>query len=62
VPVFIGDDVTDEDGFRAIRNSGIAIAVGQEDRQTEAHYALRDPDETRAFLEKLVTLLEGVPE
>jgi alpha,alpha-trehalase len=62
VPVFIGDDVTDEDGFRAIRNSGIAIAVGQEDRQTEAHYALRDPDETRAFLEKLVTLVEGVPE
>jgi trehalose 6-phosphate phosphatase len=60
VPVFIGDDVTDEDGFRAISNSGITIVVGQEDRHTQAHYTLRDPEETRAFLEMLVKLLEGV--
>jgi trehalose 6-phosphate phosphatase len=62
VPVFIGDDVTDEDGFHAIRNNGIAIVVGEEDRQTEAHYSLRNPEETRIFLEKLAALVESGPE
>ena len=59
VPIYIGDDVTDEDAFRAIRNKGISIVVGNDDRRTAAHYALRDTDEVRAFLADLADLGEG---
>ncbi|MFT3905128.1 MAG: trehalose-phosphatase [Steroidobacteraceae bacterium] len=48
VPVFIGDDITDQDGFRAVEQySGIAISVG--DRVTAAWH-LHDPGAVRAWL------------
>jgi alpha,alpha-trehalase len=56
VPVYIGDDTTDEDGFKSISNTGIGILVGDHKRQTEAHYTLRDPAETEDFLQELVKL------
>jgi len=54
VPLFIGDDITDEDGFRAISDRGIGIVVGSEARDTAAHYTLQDPTEVRLFLESLI--------
>ncbi|MFA5367108.1 MAG: trehalose-phosphatase [Dehalococcoidia bacterium] len=54
VPLFIGDDTTDEDAFRAIEDRGVSIIVGCEDRPTAAQYVLRDPEEVREFLEFLV--------
>ena len=59
LPLFIGDDVTDEDAFLAIRDRGIGIVVGDEKRLTAAHYALHNPVEVRAFLETLITFSEG---
>jgi alpha,alpha-trehalase len=56
--VYIGDDDTDEDAFRAIRDRGIAIMVGTGKRPTAAHYALRDTDEVAQFLQDLVALAE----
>lgn len=50
VPLFVGDDVTDEDAFRAIRGRGIGILVAEEPRPTDAEYSLRDPGEVRDFL------------
>jgi len=58
LPVYIGDDETDEDAFRAISGRGIAIVVGTEKRPTSAHYALRDPDAVAHFLHDLATLAE----
>jgi alpha,alpha-trehalase len=58
VPLFIGDDTTDEDAFRAIEKRGISIVVGDEDRSTAALYRLRDPKEVTDFLEELVRLAE----
>ncbi|MEA2086061.1 MAG: trehalose-phosphatase [Chloroflexota bacterium] len=58
LPVYIGDDVTDEDAFHAISDRGIAIAVGSGKRKTAARYELRDPEEVTKFLQELATLAE----
>ncbi len=53
LPVFVGDDVTDEDGFEAIRGRGVGVRVGDPAEPSAAAYALRDPDEVRQFLDLL---------
>lgn len=53
VPLFIGDDVTDEDAFRAIRDDGITILVTAEPRETAAEYSLRDVQAVHEFLQRL---------
>jgi trehalose-phosphatase len=58
LPLYIGDDLTDEDAFRALAGRGIGVAVLAEPRATAAHYRLRDPDEVRAFLGALADSLE----
>jgi len=51
-PVFIGDDLTDEDGFDAVnRLGGHSIAVGF-DRPTRARWRLRDEQEVLSWLER----------
>jgi trehalose-phosphatase len=56
LPFYIGDDVTDEDAFRALRGRGIGIVVREEPYETAASYSLKDPEEVRAFLLRLVSL------
>ena len=58
VPVYIGDDVTDEDAFRAIKNRGLPIVVGKGNRKTLASFSLRDPEEVRKLMEALITEAE----
>jgi trehalose 6-phosphate phosphatase len=53
LPVYIGDDVTDEDAFRALAGRGIGIAVQEAPHDTAAAWTLRDPDEVRALLAQL---------
>lgn len=58
-PVYIGDDVTDEDAFYALQEMGAGIVVhGGEERQTYAGYELVDPAEVQRFLKKLVEAIE----
>lgn len=54
VPVYIGDDITDEDAFAALQGKGIGILVGEHDEKTSATYRLESVDEVQAFLEKLL--------
>jgi alpha,alpha-trehalase len=59
MPVYIGDDVTDEDAFQEIRNDGIGIRVDDTDAsESAARYRLRDPQEVRQFLLNLAELLQ----
>jgi trehalose-phosphatase len=54
LPLYVGDDVTDEDAFRVLEGGrGIGILVAEEPRPTAAAYSLRDPDEVRRLLERL---------
>lgn len=56
LPIYIGDDKTDEDAFKAIQgpNSGVGILVSTKAKPTAAAYTVRDPDEVAAFLKMLV--------
>lgn len=53
VPLYLGDDTTDEDAFRAIEGRGIGIVVADESRDTSAEYRLADPGEVERFLSAL---------
>lgn len=49
-PVFVGDDVTDEDGFAAAnRLGGVSVLVGAP-RETQARYGLTDIEACRVWL------------
>jgi trehalose-phosphatase len=52
-PVYIGDDLTDEDAFRAIKGWGAGILVGVEGQPTLADYSLKDTTEVGEFIERL---------
>ncbi|MDH3948263.1 MAG: trehalose-phosphatase [Gammaproteobacteria bacterium] len=58
IPLYIGDDVTDEDAFRALKERGIGIRVMGEPTSSQAHYRLRDPAEVLMFLDALATAAE----
>jgi len=51
LPVYIGDDFSDESAFRALR-WGITVHVGT-NRMTCARYYLRSPQEVMIFLERI---------
>ena len=54
LPIYVGDDRTDEDAFAALAGRGASILVAESPRPTAAYYTLRDPDEVHRFLKRLV--------
>ena len=50
LPLYVGDDLTDEDAFRALAERGVGIAVHEDRRPTAARFTLRNPGEVRTFL------------
>lgn len=60
LPVFVGDDVTDEAGFRAVNaRGGISIRVGTAERDTEALYQLAHVQALRAWLAAAIERARG---
>ncbi|KKF01794.1 trehalose-phosphatase [Mycolicibacterium obuense] len=56
LPIYIGDDSTDEDAFDALRHNGIGIAVRQgvdDTRRSSARFCLADPDAVCTLLSRL---------
>jgi trehalose-phosphatase len=59
VPIYVGDDITDEDAFEALKGRGIGIFVGRADdpevsgRTTSADYVLHTTQEVERFLATL---------
>ena len=52
VPLYIGDDVTDEDAFRALGDKGITVRVG-ESEGSRAEYYLKNTDEVFLLLKDI---------
>jgi trehalose 6-phosphate phosphatase len=53
LPIYIGDDRTDEDAFRALEKRGVAILVSEQPQVTAASYTLNNPEEVERFLRAL---------
>ena len=59
LPIFLGDDVTDRDGFAAVlKHGGLAIAVGD---RVSAQWRLPDPAAVRGWLRSFVERQEQSP-
>ncbi|KAL1204224.1 Trehalose-phosphate phosphatase B [Cardamine amara subsp. amara] len=56
LPVYIGDDRTDEDAFKVLRErgQGFGILVSKVPKDTNASYSLQDPSQVKEFLKRLV--------
>ena len=50
VAAYLGDDLTDEDAFNAIKSKGIGVLVRREFRPTAADLWIKPPEELIAFL------------
>jgi trehalose 6-phosphate phosphatase len=57
VPVYVGDDVTDESAFRVVEPTGVGIRVG-DDKQTAASGRVRSPTDVASILDWIGT--EGI--
>lgn len=61
-PVYLGDDITDEDAFDAVHDDGVPILVRYSDdgdRATAALFALDSPARAAAFTDRLADQLEA---
>ena len=58
-PLYIGDDTTDEDAFRAVKGHGAAILVGDHGGGSYADYHLDDPNDVRRFLAEITAQLHA---
>lgn len=50
IPLYIGDDLSDEDAFETFDKGGITIKVMDQPETTKAHYFLNSPSEVENFL------------
>lgn len=57
LPIYVGDDRTDEDAFKVLRegNRGYGILVSSVPKESNAFYSLKDPSEVMEFLKALVS-------
>jgi trehalose-phosphatase len=50
IPIYIGDDISDEDAFRVARIKGYAVRVGKPKKNTLAQFFVDSPNEVESFL------------
>jgi len=55
-PVCLGDDTTDEDAFRFVRDKGLGILVAEKPRLTTAATRLEDPASVEVFLRAILSI------
>ncbi len=57
LPAYLGDDMTDEDAFRCLKDRrSLTVFVGKKKRGSAAAYYAHSPDDIKRFLERLSCL------
>jgi trehalose-phosphatase len=56
LPIYLGDDKTDEDAFHEIKGQGISVFIGPGSFPAGADFFLQNPDEVREFLFRCLKL------
>lgn len=56
LPIYVGDDLTDEEAFQTLHGRGLTILVADSPYYTAAQYTLRSPQEVSRFLSFLLNL------
>lgn len=54
LPIYVGDDETDEEAFATLRRSGVTVAVGPHTPLTQAQYVVKTPADVRRFLQQML--------
>jgi alpha,alpha-trehalase len=54
LPIYLGDDITDEDAFRYLVDEGIGVLVGDHGQPTAASYHLRNVRQVKQFLHHML--------
>lgn len=54
LPIYCGDDTTDETVFRALPEEALTVSVGGLEKQSAARYRVDDPDEVAGFLDRIL--------
>ncbi|MEW6680836.1 MAG: trehalose-phosphatase [bacterium] len=55
-PIYIGDDVTDEDAFLALKDKGLTVFVGEKGVSSKAGYYLNNTEEVIEFIRRILEL------
>ncbi|MCA9407794.1 MAG: trehalose-phosphatase [Candidatus Omnitrophica bacterium] len=54
IAIYIGDDTTDEDAFKVLKDKGFGILVSENARETKAEYRINDTEEVKKALDFLI--------
>lgn len=58
MPVYLGDDITDEDAFFALEQTGLGILISEKERESAADFRLNGIEEVETFLNKFLKVLK----
>lgn len=54
LPIYIGDDQTDEDAFEALKSQGVTVMVGPSSLVSQAEYTVNSSQEVQEFLQRIL--------
>lgn len=58
LPLYVGDDITDEDAFKALKHTAVTIFIGKP-RSSYAKYYLKDTSDVRELLRRILETQKG---